>query len=61
MSSISVEELVYILNKYPKDYEVVMELRHLYDIKAEDGRKGWWAYINGIGKDDDREVIRLMN
>lgn len=40
MSSISVGELKLILNKYPDDYEVVMNIKHNYDISKESGIKG---------------------
>lgn len=61
MSSISVGELKSILEKYPDDYEVVMNIKHKYPISKESGLRGWYAYINGVKVDDDFQEIRLMN
>jgi len=61
MSSISVGELKVILNTYPDDYEVVMNIKHKYPISKEEGLIGWYAYINGVKADDDFREIRLMN
>lgn len=61
MSSISVGELKSILENYPDDYEVVMNIKHKYPISKESGFKGWCAYINGVRVDDDFREIRLMN
>lgn len=44
MSSISVDELKYILSRYPDDYEVIMQLITKYDIEAGTSI----AFINGI-------------
>lgn len=48
MSSISVGELKSILENYPDDYEVVMNIKHKYPISKEEGLRGWCAYINGV-------------
>lgn len=48
MSSISVGDLKYILENYPDDYEVVMNIKHKYPISKEEDLRGWCAYINGI-------------
>lgn len=61
MSSISVGELKSILENYPNDYEVIMNIKHKYPISKESGEKGWIAYINGIRIDDDFREIKLMN
>lgn len=61
MSSISVGDLISILENYPDDYEVVMNIKHKYPISKESGFKGWCAYINGVRVDDDFREIRLMN
>lgn len=61
MSSISVGELKAILEQYPDDYEVVMYIKHKYDISKESGERGWIAYINGILSDEDWGKVRLMN
>ena len=61
MSSISVGELKSILENYPDDYEVVMNIKHKYPIPKEEGARGWCAYINGVKADDDFREIRLMN
>lgn len=61
MSSISVIELKSILDKYPDDAEVVMSIRHKYDISKESGEKGWIAYINGVLYDNDYNEVKLMN
>jgi hypothetical protein len=61
MSSISVGELKVILNTYPDDYEVVMNIKHKYPISKEEGLIGWYAYINGVKADDDFREIRLVN
>ena len=61
MGSISVGELKEILNQYDDNYEVIMELKHKYTINEETGRKGWIAYINGVGVDDMHREIKLFN
>ena len=61
MSSISVGDLKSILENYPDDYEVVMNIKHKYPISKEEGLRGWCAYINGVKVDDDFREIRLMN
>lgn len=61
MSSISVGELKSILENYPDDYEVVMNIKHKYPISKESGFKGWCACINGVKADDDFREIMLMN
>ena len=61
MSSISVGELKVILNTYPDDYEVVMNIKHKYQISKEEGLIGWYVYINGVKADDDFREIRLVN
>lgn len=61
MSSISVGELKNILENYDDDDEVVMYIRHKYDISKESGEKGWVTYINGIGYEEDWHEVRLMN
>lgn len=58
MSSISVGDLKSILENYPGDYEVVMNIKHKYSISKEEGLRGWCTYINA---DDDFREIRLMN
>ena len=61
MSSISVGELKSILENYPDDYEVVMNIKHKYPISKEECLRDWYAYINGIKADDDFREIKLMN
>lgn len=61
MSSISKGELIDILQYYPDDAEVIMNIRHNYDIPKEEGHKGWIAYINGIEYDSEHKEIKLMN
>lgn len=61
MSSILVGDLKNILENIPDDYEVIMEIRHNYDISKESGIKGWIAYINGVNRDIERREVRLMN
>ena len=61
MSSISVSDLKSILENYPDDYEVVMNIKHKYPISKKEGLRGWYAYINGVKVDDDFREIRLMN
>lgn len=61
MSSISVGELKVILNTYPDDYEVVMNIKHKYPISKKEGLVGWYVYINGVKADDDFREIRLVN
>ena len=61
MSSISVGDLKSILENYPDDYEVVMNIKHKYPIYKEEGLRGWCAYINGVKDDDDFREIMLMN
>ena len=61
MSSISVGELKSILETYPDDYEVVMNIKHKYPISKEEGLRGWDAYINGIKFDNDFREVKLMN
>lgn len=61
MSSISVGELKSILNTFPDDYEVIMNIKHKYPISKEEGVRGWCAYINGIKVDNDFREIKLMN
>lgn len=61
MSSISVGELKSILNLYPDDVEVVMNIKHKYDIPKEAGIKGWISYINGVRYDKNFNEVRLMN
>lgn len=60
MSSISVEELISAIDRFP-DYEVIMNIHHRYDIPKESGEKGWLAYINGIDINHEYKEIRLMN
>lgn len=50
-----------MLEHYPDDYEVVMNIKHKYDISKESGEKGWISYINGIHIDDNWKEVRLMN
>lgn len=61
MSSISVSELKSILENYPDDYEVVMNIKHKYPISKEEGSRGWCAYINRVKVDNDFREVRLMN
>lgn len=61
MSSILIGELKSILENYPDDYEIIIEIKHNYPISKESGEKGWIAYINGINVDNDFREIRLMN
>ena len=61
MSSISVGELKSILENYPDDYEVVMNIKHKYPISKEEGLRGWCAYINGIKVDNEFNEVKLMN
>lgn len=53
MSSISVGDLKAILNGYPEDYEVIMEISQKHTVKI--------AYINGVEKNDTVREVRLMN
>lgn len=57
MSSISVYELKNLLDSYPEEYEVIMELTTKYDVKAGTSI----AYINGVHKDDEHREVKLMN
>lgn len=61
MSSISVGDLKAILDIYPYDYEVVINIKHKYPISKEEGVRGWCAYINGVKVDNDFREVRLMN
>lgn len=61
VSSISVGDLKSILENYPDNYEVVMNIKHKYPISKEEDLRGWYAYINGVKADDDFREIRLMN
>lgn len=61
MNNISVGELKSILENYPDDYEVVMNIKHKYPIYKESGFRGWCVYINGVKADDDFREIKLMN
>lgn len=61
MSSISVGDLKSILENYPDDYEVVMNIKHKYLISKKEGLRGWCAYINSVKADDNFQEIRLMN
>ena len=61
MSSISVGDLKSILENYPDDYEVIMNIKHKYPISKEEGLIGWCAYINAVKVDEDFREIRLMN
>ena len=61
MSSISVGELKSILENYPDDYEVVMNINHKYPISNKEGLRGCYTYINGVKVDDDFRELRLMN
>ena len=61
MSSISVGDLKSILENYPDDYEVVMNIKNKYKIYKESGIRGWCAYINGVKDDNDFRENRLMN
>lgn len=61
MSSISVGELKSLLENYPDDYEVVMNIKHKYQTSKKEGLRSWCAYINGVKVDDDFREIRLMN
>ena len=53
MSSISVGDLKAILDGYPEDYEVIMEISQKHTIGI--------AYINGVEKNDTVKEVRLMN
>lgn len=53
MSNISVGELKPILENYPDDYEVIMNIKHKYPISKEEGVRCWDAYINGVKVDND--------
>lgn len=57
MGSISVGDLKALLECYPDDYEVIMETRTKYDIKAGTSI----AYINGVARDDESREVKLMN
>lgn len=61
MSSISVGDLKSILENYPDDYEIVMNIKHKYPISKESGLRGWCAYINGVKVDDAFREVKLMN
>lgn len=61
MSSITKKELIEFLEPYPDEAEVLMFIRHRYDISKESGERGWYAYINGIRYDDLFNEIELMN
>lgn len=57
MSSILVGKLKSLLENYPDNYEVVMNIKHKYPISKESGLRDWSAYINGVKADDDfREI-----
>lgn len=53
MSSISVGDLKAILDGYPEDYEVIMEISQKHTVGI--------AYINGVEKNDTVREVRLMN
>lgn len=53
MSSISVGDLKTILDGYPEDYEVIMEISQKHTVGI--------AYINGVEKNDTVKEVRLMN
>ena len=53
MSSILVGELKTILDGYPDDYEVIMEISQKHTVGI--------AYINGVEKNDTVREVRLMN
>ena len=57
MSSISVGELRYILNRYPDDYKVIMKITTKYDVEAGTSI----AFINGVKLNNEFREIRLMN
>lgn len=59
MSSILVSDLKSILENYPNDYEVAMNIKHKYPTFSD--IRCWCAYINGVKTDDDFREIRLMN
>lgn len=61
MSSISVGDLKFIIENYPDDYEVVMNIKHKYPISKEEGLRGWYDYINSVKVNDNFREIRLMN
>lgn len=61
MSNISVGDLKSILENYPDDYEVVMNIKHEYPISKEESLRDWCVYINGVKADDDFREIRLIN
>lgn len=61
MLSISVGELKNLLEDYPDDYEVIMNIHHRYPISEEEGTRGWISYIDGIYADENRRELRLMN
>ena len=52
-----VGDLKSILENYPDNYEVVMNIKHKYPISKESCLRDWSAYINGVKADDDfREI-----
>ena len=57
MSSISVSD---ILENYPDDYEVVMNIKHKYPIAKKEGLRGWYAYINGVKVDELGEIYETI-
>lgn len=61
MSSISVGELKKMLEDMPDYYEIVMNIHHKYAITAEDGERGWIAYINGMYRDDEHMRVKILN
>lgn len=61
MSSILVGDLKSILENYSDNYEVVINIKHKYQISKKEGLRGWYAYVNGVKADDDFREIRLVN
>lgn len=61
MSSICVSDLKAILESYPDNAEVIMNIRHKYSISKEEGEQGWISYINAIKYDELMNEVRFMN
>lgn len=61
MSSIDVGELKEIFKDIDDDYEVIINIHHIYDISKESGKRGWIACINGVDVDHKLKEVRLMN
>lgn len=57
MSSITVGDLKAILERFPEDYEVIVQINHL----ERGERKHEIMYINAISEDKEYGEVRLEN